>query len=90
MTLPEATEALWNAIQSEDLGAIARALSQRQAAIDSGQPVTEADLVAGELASQSLAGVKRKWAMEGARLQQLQSMLPPFAPAHPSKIVYRG
>ena len=73
MTLEQATAALSAAIEAEDLGAVARALAERASAIEAGAAPTKETVEAGERAARAIKALKHKWALESARLSQLQS-----------------
>jgi len=77
MTFEQATAALLAAIEAEDLGAVARALDQRQAAIQAAiaagaQPPRDT-VEEGNRACNALVALKHRWALESARLAQLRS-----------------
>ena len=77
MTFEQATAALLAAIEAEDLGAVAQALDQRQAAIHaalaSGRQPPRDSVEEGNRACNALVALKHRWALESARLAQLRS-----------------
>jgi hypothetical protein len=77
MTLGQATAALLAAIEAEDLEGVTQALAARTAIIEAGAGVTLEDaqeaLDGGERAAHAMEFLKLKWALESARLSQMQS-----------------
>ncbi|HEY7392534.1 MAG TPA: hypothetical protein VH640_28700 [Bryobacteraceae bacterium] len=72
-SLDQATEAMRLALAAEDLDALAGALRARRAAIDTGASPTPEAFEAGEFALSALAAMKRRWAVEGARIEQVRA-----------------
>jgi hypothetical protein len=75
MTLQQATEMMHSALRGEDLNALGQALKVRKAALEAGDPPTLEDFQAGEFALAALAAMKRRWAAESARLEQVRTGL---------------
>ena len=73
MTLEQATHALLIAIEAEDLGALAHAISAREMAFQATPVPTEEVLAGGEQACRELERLKQRWAVENARLDQVRS-----------------
>jgi hypothetical protein len=72
-SLGQATEAMRLALATEDLDALADALRARRAAIDAGAAPTPEAFEAGEFALAALAAMKRRWAAESARIEQVRA-----------------
>lgn len=75
MTLQQTTEMMHAALRDEDLDALGQALKARRAAVEAGGSPTLEDLQAGEFALAALAAMKRRWAAESARLEQVRASL---------------
>ena len=75
MTLQQATERMHAALRGEDLNALGQALKVRKAALEAGDSPTLEDFQAGEFALAALAAMKRRWASESARLEQVRASL---------------
>jgi hypothetical protein len=88
MTLEQTTQAVLAAIESEDLGALARAIEDRAAALGATPQPNPGDFEAGERACRALEALKRRWAGEDSRLHQLQTGL--VDASAPSSVVVRG
>jgi len=73
MTLQEATDVMRRALREEDLDALGQALKARRAALEAGESPTLEHFQAGEFALAALAAMKRRWAAESARLEQVRA-----------------
>ncbi|HLH41336.1 MAG TPA: hypothetical protein VKV74_00020 [Bryobacteraceae bacterium] len=75
MTLHQATQMMYDALRREDLDALGLALKARGAALQAGDSPALQDFHAGEFALAALAAMKRRWAAESARLDQVRASL---------------
>ena len=72
MTLEQATQAVLTAVEAEDLGALARAIEERQEALRTTPRPGREVLDLGERACRALQTLKQRWAAEDSRLHQLR------------------
>jgi hypothetical protein len=75
MTLEQVTDRMHAALREEDLDALGQALMARRAALEGGESPTMEHFQAGEFALAALAAMKRRWAAESARLEQVRAAL---------------
>ena len=91
MTLADSTRAMLEAIETEDMNALAIALEARAHLLRqgvSGSPEGfEAALEAGTRALSQLERLKQRWAAEGARLQQLRLVIA-REPSSPARVLH--
>ena len=73
MTLEQATDMMYAALREEDLDLLGQALKARLAAPEAGEWPTQQDFQEGEFALAALATMKRRWAAESARLEQVRA-----------------
>lgn len=90
MTLEETTQELLDAIEAEDLDAIASALEARSAAINNGLSVSQDVLEAGERAFRALRELQQRWAGESARLRQISAAFVHASNPTGSRLDFRG
>lgn len=68
----EVMRAIFAAIESEDLDALARAIEERGRLIEGGLTPTLEEIEEGDRACRAIEALKQRWAMEHARLQQIR------------------
>jgi hypothetical protein len=91
MTLEEATDMMHSALREEDLDALGQALKARRAALEAGESPTLKHFQAGEFTLAALAAMKRRWAAESARLEQVRASLTSALAVHnPLRFDLRG
>jgi hypothetical protein len=71
-TASEAMRAIFAALESEDLDALALAIEERGRWIESGAGPSVAELEEGDRAWRAIEALKQRWALEHARLQQVR------------------
>lgn len=89
-TSSEAMRAIFAAIESEDLDALAQAVEERGKWIEGGGGLTDDELAAGERACRAIEALKLRWALEHARLQQIREGFALAEEEDESGLTWRG
>jgi hypothetical protein len=90
MTLEQSTQALLQAIEAQDLEAIAASLEARAKAMVNPAMVSHEAFEAGEQALQALLELQQRWASESARLRQISEAFSHTHPAPGSRLDFMG